>query len=267
MRAQMTAQSHLTIRDYFDQLHVRHSSGSKGISRSEAGTNGNDGFQRLLATRQQLPSARIGNKVAGLTIADYRAAPVRACDCQSVRLPAAGVKKKEDPPGSRTDVAASRLSGDHWPAPLQCVPKRAGASTTVGQKPAGAPQHVTIERIIHKAARKYNLSPALIKGVIRAESNFQVQAVSRAGARGLMQLMPETARELGVVDPFDIAQNIDGGCRYLRRMLDSFDGDVKLALAAYNAGPGAVIKYGGQVPYRETRQYVHRVLQFSRQLT
>jgi soluble lytic murein transglycosylase-like protein len=80
-----------------------------------------------------------------------------------------------------------------------------------------------------------------------------------------MQLMPATAKELGVTKPFDIDQNIDGGSRYLRKMLDSFGGDVKLALAAYNAGPGTVRKYGGNVPYQETIQYINRVLRFSEQ--
>ena len=88
-------------------------------------------------------------------------------------------------------------------------------------------------------------------------------AVSRAGAQGLMQLMPATAKELGVTKPFDIDQNIDGGSRYLRKMLDTFDGDVKQALAAYNAGPGTVRKYAGNVPYPETIQYIDRVLRFS----
>ena len=122
-----------------------------------------------------------------------------------------------------------------------------------------------IEKSIQRAARKYNLSPGFIKGVIRAESNFQVDAVSRAGAQGLMQLMPGTAKELGVSNPLDIDQNIDGGCRYLRKMLDSFGGNVKMALAAYNAGPGTVRKYAGKVPYPETIQYVDRVLRFSEQ--
>ena len=90
--------------------------------------------------------------------------------------------------------------------------------------------HQKIEKSIHKAASKYNLPAGLIKGVIRAESNFQVEAVSRAGAQGLMQLMPATAKELGVTKPFDIDQNIDGGSRYLRKMLDTFNGDVKQAL-------------------------------------
>jgi len=112
---------------------------------------------------------------------------------------------------------------------------------------------------------QYILPPNLIKGVIKAESNFQVSAVSHAGAQGLMQLMPITAKELGVTDPFYIEQNIDGGSRYLRKMLGSFGGYVKLALAAYNAGPGIVRKYNGNVPYQETKQYIDRVLRFSEQ--
>jgi soluble lytic murein transglycosylase-like protein len=106
----------------------------------------------------------------------------------------------------------------------------------------------------------------LIKAVIRAESNFNSEAVSTAGAQGLMQLMPATAEELGVKNPFDIDQNVDGGTRYLRKMIDQFGGDIKMALAAYNAGPGTVLKYQGDVPYKETKQYVSRVLRFSRQM-
>ncbi len=114
----------------------------------------------------------------------------------------------------------------------------------------------SIGNSIAKAADTYNLSAELIASIIRAESNFQPDAVSPAGAQGLMQLMPATARELGVTDPFDVQQNIDGGARYIRQMLDRFGGDVKLALAAYNAGPGTVERYDGDVPYRETRNYV-----------
>ena len=113
---------------------------------------------------------------------------------------------------------------------------------------------------INRAARRYHLPQKLIASVIQAESNFQVDAVSPAGAQGLMQLMPATAKELGVDDPFDVRQNIDGGAAYLRQMLDRFGGDVKLALAAYNAGPGTVERYNGNVPYRETQNYIDRVL-------
>ena len=119
---------------------------------------------------------------------------------------------------------------------------------------------VEIADSIKSAARKYNLSEKLIKSVIQAESNFQADAVSPAGAQGLMQLMPATAKELGVDDPFDVRQNIDGGAGYLRQMLDRFGQDVRLALAAYNAGPGTVEKYNGNVPYRETQTYIERVL-------
>ena len=118
----------------------------------------------------------------------------------------------------------------------------------------------TIEKAISDAAAQYQLSPKLIKGVIKAESNYDVNAVSPAGAQGLMQLMPGTAKELGVENPFDIKQNIDGGVRYLKKMMDMFDGNVRQALSAYNAGPGTVKRYNGNVPYSETRQYVERVI-------
>jgi soluble lytic murein transglycosylase-like protein len=140
--------------------------------------------------------------------------------------------------------------------------KPSESETTSSAEPTAHPveARASIQNSIQAAARKHNLPPKLIRSVIHAESNFRADAVSPAGAQGLMQLMPATARELGVTDPFDVAQNIDGGARYLRQMLDRFDGDLKLALAAYNAGPGTVQRYNGDVPYRETRDYVRRVL-------
>jgi len=122
-----------------------------------------------------------------------------------------------------------------------------------------------IDRGVSRAAVKYNLPENLIKGVIKAESGYNPRALSRAGAQGLMQLMPATARELGVEDTFDIEQNIDGGARYLRKMIDRYDGNVAKALAAYNAGPGTVDRFKGDVPYRETIAYVDRVLKYSQQ--
>jgi soluble lytic murein transglycosylase-like protein len=110
-------------------------------------------------------------------------------------------------------------------------------------------------------ADAHAVSPALVRAVIQAESAWNTRAVSPKGALGLMQLMPETAIELGVIDPFDPAQNIRAGVRYLKRLLDRYDGNAELALAAYNAGPGAVDKYGGKVPpYRETQAYVRKIV-------
>jgi len=119
-----------------------------------------------------------------------------------------------------------------------------------------------IEAEIDSAAARHNLNPDLVRAVIRAESNYRHDVVSHAGAMGLMQLMPRTAESLGVVNAFDIRQNIDGGTRYLRRMLDLFDNDLDLALAAYNAGQGAVRRHGGVPPFAETQAYVPRVRQF-----
>lgn len=119
-----------------------------------------------------------------------------------------------------------------------------------------------IQQSITRAADRHNLPRKLIAGVIQAESGFNASAVSGAGARGLMQLMPDTARELGVDNPFDIQENIDAGARYLKKMLDLFGGSLITALAAYNAGPGTVEQFGGEVPYAETRQYVAQVMSF-----
>ena len=120
---------------------------------------------------------------------------------------------------------------------------------------------------IRKASNRYGVDYALVKAVIKAESNFDPQAVSRAGAKGLMQLMPGTAKALGVNDSFHPEDNIDGGVRYLRYLLDLFNRDFKLALAAYNAGEETVFRYNGIPPYRETQTYVLRVLQYFKNYT
>lgn len=117
-----------------------------------------------------------------------------------------------------------------------------------------------INAAIETAAEKFEMDPAMLRAVIKQESNFDPWAVSSANARGLMQLMPGTAAELGVSDVFNIEDNVQGGAKYLSRMLERFDGDVDLALAAYNAGPTAVARAGGIPPYSETQAYVPNVM-------
>ena len=114
--------------------------------------------------------------------------------------------------------------------------------------------------LVRQTALKYDIDPALVQSVVDAESNFNPNAVSHAGAMGLMQLMPGTAEDLGVIDPLDPVQNVDGGVRFLGQLLERYNGNIPLALAAYNAGPGAVDKYGGIPPYDETKLYIQRVL-------
>ena len=224
-------------------------------------------FKNILSAVQSRATGR-KFKTRGLTIADYRAQAVIS-KSRFKPQPAINLIEKRilKPIPTRPSSAAF-----NWLTPFEVSPKIEKAEPIIkpkpeiDQKPTVLSERKVIENCVQKAAAKYSLPPALIKAVIRAESNFQVGAVSPAGARGLMQLMPATAKELGVTDCFDIDQNIDGGAKYLRRMLDRFDGNVKHALAAYNAGPGTVIKYNGRVPYPETQQYIKRVLRFSKQM-
>jgi soluble lytic murein transglycosylase-like protein len=116
-----------------------------------------------------------------------------------------------------------------------------------------------IDSAIQQAAARHNVDPNLVRAVVKVESNFNPNAVSRKGAMGLMQLMPATARQLNVKNPFDPEQNVDAGVRHLKKLLESYGGDVRLTLAAYNAGAGAVARSSGVPRYAETQNYVRRI--------
>ena len=145
-------------------------------------------------------------------------------------------------------------------------PKASAKKKGTGTKPpsSGAAKNTArysrYNGLIDEAARLYQLPDSFIRAVMRVESDFNPTVVSRAGAMGLMQLMPKTARSMGVSDPFDVRQNILGGARYLRILANRFKGDLVLTVAAYNAGEAAVEKYKGIPPYAETQRYVRRVL-------
>lgn len=133
--------------------------------------------------------------------------------------------------------------------------------------PPQKPSFYRIQRysgIVRSAAQRYKVDPNLIRAIIIQESGGDPQAISHKGAKGLMQLMPQTAREMGVKDVFDPEENIFAGTKYFRKLLDKFKGDLILSLAAYNAGPGAVERYGGIPPFKETRDFVKRVLEIYR---
>jgi soluble lytic murein transglycosylase-like protein len=174
-------------------------------------------------------------------------------------------------PVSTTSAASAATGGSDFAARLASV-TGAPAAATAGASATGAtgatgtsagPGAATpYAAEIDAAAAKYNVDPALLRGLIRQESNFNPNAGSPAGARGLTQLMPGTAAALGV-DPSVPAQAIEGGAKYLRQQLDRFGGDPAKALAAYNAGPGAVQRYGGVPPYAETQNYVRKVLAYA----
>ena len=139
------------------------------------------------------------------------------------------------------------------------TPKTEAAQTYKTTRGADSGRSTQFDAIINENATAHGVSPHLVRAVIQQESGFNPRAVSHKGAMGLMQLMPATAAELGVTDPFDPMENIRGGVTYLKGLLKKFEHNVELALAAYNAGPNAVERYGAIPPYRETRDYVSRI--------
>ncbi len=140
-----------------------------------------------------------------------------------------------------------------------------GGTNVSSYQGASAPQAKgenvgSLENVIYSMAQKYGVDPNLIQQVVKAESGFNSKATSQAGAMGLMQLMPGTAASYGVQNAYDATQNLEGGTHFLKDLLDRFQGNVPLSLAAYNAGPGAVEKYQGVPPYKETQAYVQKIM-------
>jgi soluble lytic murein transglycosylase-like protein len=178
----------------------------------------------------------------------------RVSELQSLMGIGAGAATYTPSPGP-TSFATQLATASASPTAATASTMPAAATTGTSTLPAGTPYADEITA----AAKRNGLDPALLAGLVKQESGFNANAVSPAGARGLTQLMPSTAAGLGVSDPTDPAQALEGGAKYLKQQLDHFGGDVAKALAAYNAGPGAVEKFGGVPPYAETQNYVKRV--------
>ncbi|HKZ30854.1 MAG TPA: lytic transglycosylase domain-containing protein [Vicinamibacteria bacterium] len=196
---------------------------------------------------------KLGLVLAALAAA---AAPARA----EIALLASGQTLKLD--GHRTEAALLVLTlqgGGEVHLPPSAV--RGFVPDEVLDEVEGAPAGSDLRGLVEQAARRHGLDPALVLAVVSVESGFRPQAVSPKGAQGLMQLMPRTAASLGVEDALDPGQNVDAGVRHLESLVRLYGGNLTRALAAYNAGQGAVARHGGVPPYRETRAYVRRVLE------
>jgi len=162
----------------------------------------------------------------------------------------------------RTAVLAAAMSSAPLARPVVAIlppAQKVKPQVDVSTEFVAVPANEAYDDIVQEAATLYDMDANLIHAVMQAESAFHPYAVSRAGAEGLMQLMPELSDEMGVGDAFDPRENIMGGARYLKRLLDYHNGNIDLALASYNAGPGNVERYGGVPPFRETRNYVKTI--------
>jgi soluble lytic murein transglycosylase-like protein len=156
---------------------------------------------------------------------------------------------------------ASRVTSTHEPAPVVSAPADRDEELAPTLSSVEIDPLIAIDFLIKDVAARYHVSAELVAAIIEAESGFNPRAVSHRGAQGLMQLMPATAARLGVGDPFDPRENIEGGVRHLRSLLDRFDNNVPLAVAAYHAGENPVIRHGCIAPYKDTHEYVSQILE------
>jgi len=243
----MIRSTHKTIQDYFKPTAV-------SSKRDIALTEKTPSFGSVLQGALNSDTPARPSEHTGLSVRDYMNRRLDAIASRS----AIRSKIDQPPPGSNPDRATQVSLDEKAVAASQKT-----AMAAIPQPLSAKAERQAIQHAIQRAAERYNIPSDLIQSVVRCESNFQPEALSHAGAQGLMQLMPATADDLGVTDPFDIQQNIDGGTRYLRQMLDRFEGDIERALAAYNAGPETVGRYGGIPPYRETQAYVEKVMRYA----
>jgi soluble lytic murein transglycosylase-like protein len=193
----------------------------------------NESFPKARAQRSQAGVSPRGNSLVYWSASQRRWKPVRSANIRAARSAAAEVNQY---------LGSNEVSG------------------SVTNFTRGKPfTQQEVDAAIDQAAARHNVDPGLVRAVIKVESNFNPNAVSRKGAMGLMQLMPQTARQLNVTNPFDPQQNVDAGVRHLKQLMENYGGNVKLSLAAYNAGTGAVARSAGVPRIPETRQYVKRI--------
>jgi soluble lytic murein transglycosylase-like protein len=207
----------------------------------------------ILLTTLGLSALPARAQIAFYTEADGRRVYINADKPDRPKAPTYRTPAAATPhtPASETAYAPSGYTPDNLAADQPAAAPDASNTST------SAPR--TLDQMVHEVAARYNVDPELVKAVVTTESNWNTHAVSRTGAQGLMQLVPSTARDLGVRNAFDPQQNLDGGVRYLRMLLERYGGDLDKALAAYNAGPGAVDRAGGVPHIAETESYVRHV--------